>query len=430
MMRTLGLRSILVASTVLAACLGACSSDPEGEDPADDAGASADAASDTGTTPRPDAGAGDAAADAPAPGDAAPDADPADAEADAPVDAGPPVCPANQYWNGAACTACSGACAAGEYQTTACSTTTDRVCGACTAVAQCAQGLTCTNATDSQCTSCNAGWVLVEGAGGAADTCARAKTCAEIARATPNAPDGVYTVDPDGAGALAPFDVTCDMTTNGGGWTLIGKVGNGSWPELTQQEYVNLFANPTNDVNANLLQVAGAPAAKEIAFYRMDKTNALYHATPYAGQSAVRVDFDSAENDATDGTYFQQRKVNDDTWNFWAAIRDARLWSSAASVAPWVSNYGTDFVLTRTAADFDAATNVVTHGPEGDVEFGFWDVATLTLADNSTLQVSRHGGLLNDGVANRGWQWMFTANPSDGRFKNESYPSTSTIWLR
>lgn len=33
--------------------------------------------------------------------------------------------------------------------------------------------------------------------------------------------DGVYKIDPDGTGGNAPFDVYCDQTTDGGGWTYI-----------------------------------------------------------------------------------------------------------------------------------------------------------------------------------------------------------------
>ncbi|MFN3198303.1 MAG: fibrinogen-like YCDxxxxGGGW domain-containing protein [Bradymonadia bacterium] len=33
--------------------------------------------------------------------------------------------------------------------------------------------------------------------------------------------DGVYTIDPDGAGGNAAFDVYCDMTTDGGGWAML-----------------------------------------------------------------------------------------------------------------------------------------------------------------------------------------------------------------
>jgi cysteine-rich repeat protein len=89
--------------------------------------------------------------------------------------------------------------------------------------------------------SCNAGVCAVrcgDGIVGSGETCddgntvsgdgcsavcglESARSCREKLMVSPGSPSGVYTIDPDGTGPTAPLSVYCDMTSDGGGWTMV-----------------------------------------------------------------------------------------------------------------------------------------------------------------------------------------------------------------
>ncbi|MFO0560813.1 MAG: fibrinogen-like YCDxxxxGGGW domain-containing protein [Polyangiales bacterium] len=52
-----------------------------------------------------------------------------------------------------------------------------------------------------------------------------ARSCRDLL-AGGGATSGVYTIDPDGVGPVAPFQVYCDQANDGGGWMLVGRMGD------------------------------------------------------------------------------------------------------------------------------------------------------------------------------------------------------------
>ena len=65
--------------------------------------------------------------------------------------------------------------------------------------------------------------------------------------AEPNTPTGEYEIDPDGEGGADPLQVSCDMDTDGGGWTLVFHVyAMGGHPNgLREQDFIGLFNHNT-----------------------------------------------------------------------------------------------------------------------------------------------------------------------------------------
>jgi len=67
-------------------------------------------------------------------------------------------------------------------------------------------------------------------------------SCSELLNLNPTAASGKHTIDPDAGGPTAPFEVVCDMTSDGGGWTLIGVASNLSSRQWTS---VSVFTDAT-----------------------------------------------------------------------------------------------------------------------------------------------------------------------------------------
>ncbi|XP_078356666.1 ficolin-2-like [Oculina patagonica] len=166
-------------------------------------------------------------------------------------------------------------------------------------------------------------------------TLANAKNCAELYKSGQRI-SGVYTIDPDGSGS---FDVFCDQTTTGGGWTVFQKRLDGSvdfyrgWADYKRGfgnlngefwlglDKINRLTKTKNRLRVDLEDTAGKTAYAEYDMFAVTSERTKYKLSlgTYSGTAG-----DSLARQR--GSAFSTKDQDNDSWSGNCPVRYKGAW--------------------------------------------------------------------------------------------------------